>query len=276
MRPMTEEALKAAFAGESQAHMKYLVFADQADKEGRPNIANLFRAVAHAERIHATNHLKALNGVDGTAHNLEIAKAGEDFEVEEMYPAYLATAELQDEKQAQRSMRYAADAEKVHADLYAAATRAVEAGEDLEGRAGAGLPGVRLGDHRGSPGSVPRVPGPGQGVRDLRRLSSALPRRRRMGPVTGHGNRPRAPNATHRRCAPSRAPKGPGITCCAEHGMARTGGRAVLENVPHTLRGCMGTFSRGAPSGSAYRRSASQPPRRPSRRPEVAAPPRVR
>jgi rubrerythrin len=132
MRPMTEEALKAAFAGESQAHMKYLVFADQADKEGRPNIANLFRAVAHAERIHATNHLKALNGVDGTAHNLEIAKAGEDFEVEEMYPAYLATAELQDEKQAQRSMRYAADAEKVHADLYAAATRAVEAGEDLE------------------------------------------------------------------------------------------------------------------------------------------------
>jgi hypothetical protein len=56
----------------------------------------------------------------------------------------------------------------------------------------------------------------------------------------------------------------------------RNGGRAVLENVPHTLRGCMGTFSRGAPSGSASRRSASQPASRPSRRPKVAATARVR
>jgi hypothetical protein len=58
--------------------------------------------------------------------------------------------------------------------------------------------------------------------------------------------------------------------------MARNGGRAVLENVPHTLRGCMGTFSRGAPSGSAYRRSAQRQRRRPSRRPEVATTARVR
>jgi hypothetical protein len=50
----------------------------------------------------------------------------------------------------------------------------------------------------------------------------------------------------------------------------RTGGRAVLENVPPTLRACLGTFSRGAPPGMAWRRSASQPPSRPSRRPEVA------
>jgi hypothetical protein len=55
-----------------------------------------------------------------------------------------------------------------------------------------------------------------------------------------------------------------------EHVTGRTGGRAVLENVPPTLRACLGTFSRGAPSGMAWRRSASQPPSRPSRRPEVA------
>jgi hypothetical protein len=87
---------------------------------------------------------------------------------------------------------------------------------------------------------------------------------------------PWATIATRHRCAPSRAPKGPRITCCAEHGMARNGGRAVLENVPHTLRGCMGTFSRGAPSGSAYRRSAQRQRSRPSRRPEVATTARVR
>lgn len=131
MRPMTEEFLKAAFAGESQAHMKYMAFAAKAEKEGKPNIANLFRAIAYAELVHAYNHLEALGGIGSTAENLEAAKGGEDFEIEEMYPAYLATAELQEEKRAVRSMGYALDAEKIHSELYAAAKRAVDAGEDI-------------------------------------------------------------------------------------------------------------------------------------------------
>ncbi len=128
---MTEEFLRAAFAGESQAHMKYLAFADKADREGKPNIANLFRAIAYAEQVHATNHLKVLGGIATTGDNLVAAKQGEDFEIEEMYPAYLAVAELQEEKAAQRSMGYAEEAEKGHSVLYAAAKMAVEAGEDL-------------------------------------------------------------------------------------------------------------------------------------------------
>ena len=131
MRAMTEEFLKAAFAGESQAHMKYLAFAEKAEKEGRPHVANLFRAIAYAEQVHATNHLKALSGIGSTGDNLEAAKAGEDFEVEEMYPAYLAVAELQDEKAAVRSMAFAEEAEKGHSVLYAAAKAAVDAGEDI-------------------------------------------------------------------------------------------------------------------------------------------------
>lgn len=131
MRSMTEEFLKEAFAGESQAHMKYLAFADKADKEGKPNIANLFRAVAYAEAVHATNHLKALKGIGTTEDNLVAAKEGEDFEVAEMYAAYLAVAELQGEKAAVRSMSYAEEAEKGHSVLYAAAKAAVDAGEDL-------------------------------------------------------------------------------------------------------------------------------------------------
>src|SRR5271169_4535821 len=64
---MTEENLKAAFAGESQASQKYLAFAAKADAEGYPNIGRLFRAVAYAESTHARNHLSVLGGIGDTA-----------------------------------------------------------------------------------------------------------------------------------------------------------------------------------------------------------------
>ena len=61
---MSEQNLKDAFAGESQAHMKYLAFADKAEKDNLPNVARLFRANSYAEQIHATNHLRTLSGID--------------------------------------------------------------------------------------------------------------------------------------------------------------------------------------------------------------------
>lgn len=128
---MTKENLKAAFAGESQAHMKYLIFADQADKENKPNIANMFRAIAHAERVHATNHFKVLGGIGQTSDNLVAAKGGEDFEVDQMYPTYVAVAQMQEEKSAVKSMNYAFEVEKLHSVLYATAQKAVSAGEDI-------------------------------------------------------------------------------------------------------------------------------------------------
>ena len=64
--------------------------------------------------------------------NLQAAIDGENFEVDEMYAAYLAVAELQDEKGAKRSMTYAIEAEKIHADMYGDAKVAAEAGEDIE------------------------------------------------------------------------------------------------------------------------------------------------
>lgn len=131
MHKMTEENLKAAFAGESQAHMKYLNFAQRAENEGKPNVARLFRAVSLAEQYHASGHLRVLGGVGGTGENLAAAIGGETFEVDEMYPAYLAAANEQGEKQAQRSMTWALEAEKVHADLYARAKGAVDAGQDV-------------------------------------------------------------------------------------------------------------------------------------------------
>lgn len=132
MRKMTEDNLKAAFAGESQAHVKYLAFAERAEREGLPGVARLFRAASFAEQMHAIAHLRVLSGVGATADNLTAAIAGETMEFEEMYPAFDAVATLQDEKPASRSINRASDAEKVHAQLYSRAKKAVALGRDTE------------------------------------------------------------------------------------------------------------------------------------------------
>ncbi len=132
MKDMTQANLLAAFAGESQAHIKYLNFAEQARKDGLPNIARLFEAAAYSEQIHASNHLRALGGIQDTAANLQEAFGGESFEIAEMYPAYNAVADLQEEKRALRSMSWALEAEKVHAALYDAAKPKAEAKQDVE------------------------------------------------------------------------------------------------------------------------------------------------
>ncbi|MBU0988390.1 MAG: rubrerythrin family protein [Proteobacteria bacterium] len=114
----TEENLKEAFAGESQANRKYLAFAKKADQEGYPQIAKLFRAAAAAETVHAHAHLKALGGIKSTAENLKEAVDGETHEFINMYPDMIATAQSEGQKTAERSFIYANEVEKVHADLY--------------------------------------------------------------------------------------------------------------------------------------------------------------
>ena len=132
MRKMTEDNLKAAFAGESQAHMKYLIFADKAEEEGFPNVAKLFRAIAYAELVHARNHFKELGGIGKTTDNLQTGIDGETYEVEEMYPAFKAVAELQGEKKAVLTFNWALEAEKEHMGIYAEAKKTVESGKDIE------------------------------------------------------------------------------------------------------------------------------------------------
>ena len=82
----TEECLKEAFAGESQANRKYLAFAEKANKDGFPQVARLFMAAAAAETIHAHNHLRALKGIGSTKENLLEAISGETHEFTHMYP----------------------------------------------------------------------------------------------------------------------------------------------------------------------------------------------
>ncbi|MDA8126887.1 MAG: rubrerythrin family protein [Deltaproteobacteria bacterium] len=114
----SEDALKEAFAGESQANRKYLAFAAKADQEGYPQAARLFRAAAEAETIHAHNHLRVLKGIASTRENIQEAVEGETHEFKSMYPAMIQAAKAEGNKEAERSFNYANEVEKVHARLY--------------------------------------------------------------------------------------------------------------------------------------------------------------
>ncbi len=132
MRKMTEKSLQEAFAGESMAHMKYLIFSEVAKREGFPNLARLFKAISYAEQVHATNHARNLDYIGKTEDNSQTGIDGEMFEVDEMYPAYDAIAKLQDEKGAEKSIYFALQAEKIHAAYYQEAKEKVKQGKDFE------------------------------------------------------------------------------------------------------------------------------------------------
>jgi rubrerythrin len=130
----TEDNLKDAFAGESQANRKYLAFAKKAEIDGYPHVAKLFRAAAEAETVHAHAHLRALKGVNDTVDNLKVAIEGEGFEFKEMYPKYLSEAEAEDHKPAAHSFKFALAVEEIHHGLYEDALQAVKDGNDLPDR----------------------------------------------------------------------------------------------------------------------------------------------
>ena len=143
---MTAEFLRSAYGGESMAHMRYLGWADKADREGFPKTARLLRAVAYAEQVHANNHFVVLGGDVGdsavtagavfgmkdTAENLVGAIAGEEHEVDQMYPVYYEAAKFQGEKDAMRTFHFALQAEKQHAEFFRQAREKALDGKDME------------------------------------------------------------------------------------------------------------------------------------------------
>ncbi|MHC1590825.1 MAG: rubrerythrin family protein, partial [Candidatus Helarchaeales archaeon] len=130
--PNTEENLKTAFAGESQANRKYLAFSKKAEQDGFPNIARMFKAIAEAETVHALNHFRALGMVKSTAENLQAAIDGEHYEINEMYPPMVETAKKEGHKEGERSTRDALETEKVHEVMYKKALETVKSGKDIE------------------------------------------------------------------------------------------------------------------------------------------------
>ena len=123
--------LQAALQGESNANARYLAFAVQADKEGYPGVASLFRAAAAAEKIHADNHAKVIREMGGvpavqvsapatasTRENLQKAIEGESYERDTMYPEFIARAKKARLRDAVRTLNLAQSAEIEHAKLY--------------------------------------------------------------------------------------------------------------------------------------------------------------
>ena len=127
----TDDNLKAAFAGESQANRKYLAFSRKADKEGLPQVAKLFRAAGEAETVHALNHLRVMGGIGGTLDNLKVASAGEAEEFREMYPGFIEQARQEGNEKAANSFDVANQVEEIHHGMYNRAIVAVEGGADL-------------------------------------------------------------------------------------------------------------------------------------------------
>lgn len=114
----TDENLKAAFAGESQANRMYLAFAKKAEEEGLTQIAKLFKAAAEAETVHALNHLRVMGQVKTTADNLGTSVSGETYEFKSMYPKMIEDAKAEGNKKAVQSFDYANKVEQIHANLY--------------------------------------------------------------------------------------------------------------------------------------------------------------
>ena len=128
----TNDNLQAAFAGESQANRMYLAFAKQAEDEGYPGIAKLFRATAEAETIHAHTHLRNMGKLKGTAENLQTAIAGEAHEYKEMYPQFLVEAESEGDSKATIGFRFAGAVEEIHHGLYTRTLEGLKVGKDLD------------------------------------------------------------------------------------------------------------------------------------------------
>ena len=123
--------LKEAFTGESQANRRYIAYAKKADEEGLPQIAKLFRAAAHAETVHALNHLRISGEVGMTVSNLDEAVSGETFEYTKMYPPYIEVAKKEGNKQAEWSFNIANQVEEIHAGLFSKAREALAKNESL-------------------------------------------------------------------------------------------------------------------------------------------------
>lgn len=114
----TEQNLRTAFAGESQARNKYSYFASVAKKEGYEQIAEIFQKTADNEKEHAKMWFKALGELGNTAENLRAAAEGENYEWTDMYAGFAAEAEEEGFADLAAKFRMVAAIEKSHEERY--------------------------------------------------------------------------------------------------------------------------------------------------------------
>lgn len=126
----TEANLAAAFAGESQAHTKYLYYASRARKDGYVQIADLFEETARNEREHAKVWFKLLHGgaVPGTMENLRDAASGENYEWTDMYRGFAEEARVEGFEEIAALFERVGDVEREHEKRYLKLLQNVEEG----------------------------------------------------------------------------------------------------------------------------------------------------
>lgn len=124
----TEDNLKVAFSGESQARNKYTYFAKVAKSEGYNYIGKLFEETADNEMQHAKEEFKLLKGIGSTAENLKAAMDGEHYETKDMYPTFAREAEEEGNLAAANLFKKIGDVEAEHEARYAKLLKMVEDG----------------------------------------------------------------------------------------------------------------------------------------------------
>ena len=137
---ITLQNLRIAYEGESNAYARYKAFAEKADTDGLSGVASLFRAAARAEQIHASAQARVIRQLGGeatakiapypiksTLENLRLALAGENHEIDNMYPKFWEEAQAHINATAARSFHFAMEAEKTHVQLYSEAIALLEA-----------------------------------------------------------------------------------------------------------------------------------------------------
>ncbi len=122
----TEQNLRAAFSGESEARNKYTYFASKAKKDGFEQIAAIFQKTADNEKEHAKLWFKELNGIGTTAENLAAAADGENYEWTDMYEGFVKTAEEEGFAELAAKFRLVAQIEKHHEERYRALLKNIE------------------------------------------------------------------------------------------------------------------------------------------------------
>ncbi len=122
----TEQNLRAAFSGESEARNKYTYFASVAKKEGYEQIAAIFTDTANNEKEHAKIWFKELQGIGTTAENLLAAAEGENYEWTDMYETFAKEAEEEGFTELAAKFRMVAEIEKSHEERYRALLNNVE------------------------------------------------------------------------------------------------------------------------------------------------------
>ncbi|MBL7057733.1 rubrerythrin family protein [Patescibacteria group bacterium] len=137
----TEQNLLKAFAGESQARMRYDYFSKQAKKEGLEQISAIFSETALNEKEHAKRFFKFLEGgaveitatypagmIGNTLQNLKEAAGGEYEEWAEIYPNFAQTAQEEGFIEVATAFRLIAKVEKAHEERYKKLYNNLEAG----------------------------------------------------------------------------------------------------------------------------------------------------